>query len=526
MALTRTASRIARIAARLPKGSPARRDLAAFLKMAGSGEDYYARFQFLSGLTDQPSNKIETAVKRDDKATYEKALLDIGFKPAEAARFLERGTDFGLYDTVRDSVKRSWKRDENYELVPGLKGISGEDVAQVLSVGGIQWPGMRWDGRKKEFVDRKRPAYPVGKNIYTETGKAIKGKSGGLRYLLNLLAKTAKNLTYNWMQSVDAGAAAKFVTTEEGLTVPDTSGYDAPPIESFLANKLYLAQIEDAMKRELASAPGQLRVFEAVIAAMKAGKDVLKYAEKGKGKGELTVKAKDLQKFMEEQYGDAVDPTTEEPYSVPTPQGIQKNFNKVLPKMVGAMEAQIEKGLKGLPREQQQVFRDRDIAEVYRQDVRGPRRASRNITAKDRVALVRLAASLPKGDETRRAILASLKRTSVSKVAADFTWSRRLNEAKAAFMREVVNEALAIINGEGGRAKGDVRGVIGVVKGVMEPHDTPVEVRFQWDDGFSTIKSEITLGREKRTHKNNVLSLAPMNVASEAIFKHFGGLLT
>jgi len=410
MAITRTASRIARIASQLPQGSPTRRDLVAFLKMAGSGEDYYARFQFLSGLMDKPSNKIETDVKRGDTTPYEKALMDIGFKPAEAARFLERGLDLGLFDAVRDSVKRAVKKGENYEEVPGLKGISGEDVAQVLSVGGIQWPGMRWDGRKKEYVDRKRPAYPVGKNIYTETGKAIKGKSGGIRYLLNLLAKTARNLANNWMSSVDAGALARFVDFEKGTgNLTDTKGYEPPPIESFLAEKIYLAQIEDAMKRELANAPSQLRVFETVVAAMKAGKDVLKYADKGKGKGELTVKAKEVRDLMQDMYGDAVDPATEEPYAAPTPQAIQKNFDKLLPKMVAAMEAQIEKGLKGLPREQQQLLRDKDIAEVYRQDVRGPRLAGRNLTASDRTALIRLASGLPAGDEMRRAILAGLR---------------------------------------------------------------------------------------------------------------------
>ena len=157
---------------------------------------------------------------------------------------------------------------------------------------------------------------------------------------------------------------------------------------------------------------------------------------------------------------------------------------------------------------------------------------AKTLTASDRKSLIRLASSLPAGSPERRAILASLKQVKAtapgSKTAADFTWGRRVNELKAQFMREVVNEAIAIINGEGGRAKGDVRGVVGVVKGVMDPNNIPVAVgiHYQWvGDGVSTIESEMTLGREKRKHKNSVLSLAPMNVASESIFKHFGGLL-
>jgi hypothetical protein len=130
-----------------------------------------------------------------------------------------------------------------------------------------------------------------------------------------------------------------------------------------------------------------------------------------------------------------------------------------------------------------------------------------------RSALIRKAHSLPKGDAERRKILASF----------GDTWSKRLNELKYDFMQEVCVRAVGILGDEGIRAKFDVRGVVGEVKG--EVNGEKVTIRYQWDDGFSTIKSTMTWGRDSRTHTNKVLSLSPDNVASESIFTSFGGLL-
>ncbi len=130
-----------------------------------------------------------------------------------------------------------------------------------------------------------------------------------------------------------------------------------------------------------------------------------------------------------------------------------------------------------------------------------------------RSTLIRKAHSLPKGDPERREILAAVGQT----------WGRMLNELKTEFMHDVVDAAVGILRTEGIRAKGDVRGVVGEVKG--EVNGDPVSIRYQWDDGFSTIKSTMAMGRDSRTHKNKVLSLSPANVASESIFRHFGGLI-
>ena len=148
---------------------------------------------------------------------------------------------------------------------------------------------------------------------------------------------------------------------------------------------------------------------------MKKNKDLLKYKEKGAGKGDLTIEAKKLRMHMvemvEAEYGDdEVDPTTDKPYidGVPTTQGLQKSFSKILPKMLAAMEDKLALGVKGMSSKEKAFFKDRDIAEVYRDSIR--RRASRQINASERSAMIRLAATLPVGSPERKIILAGCEK--------------------------------------------------------------------------------------------------------------------
>jgi hypothetical protein len=136
--------------------------------------------------------------------------------------------------------------------------------------------------------------------------------------------------------------------------------------------------------------------------------------------------------------------------------------------------------------------------------------------------MIRKAHSLPKGSEERREILAGMGQT----------WGRQLNELKAEYMQEVVDAAVKILKDEGAEVKGKVAhgGLIGQVTGKTETvfgflSDQPVSMHYQWKDGFSVIYSEFRVADEVSEHKNKVLSLAPANVASESIYKHFGGLI-
>lgn len=130
-----------------------------------------------------------------------------------------------------------------------------------------------------------------------------------------------------------------------------------------------------------------------------------------------------------------------------------------------------------------------------------------------RSAMIRKAHSLPKGDAERREILAGMGQT----------WGRQLSELKFDFMQEVVNKAIDILRGEGIRAKGDVREGSSYVKG--EVNGEPMEIHYRWDPDHHKIDSAMTIGRSTRQHRMTLFSLSPENVASESIYKHFGGLI-
>lgn len=72
----------------------------------------------------------------------------------------------------------------------------------------------------------------------------------------------------------------------------------------------------------------------------------------------------------------------------------------------------------------------------------------RKLTASDRESLIKLASSLPKGDETRKAILSGLKTTSVDKTASVLS-------TKARAVRDSMETILDSLEGDGVFEPGD-----------------------------------------------------------------------
>ena len=99
------------------------------------------------------------------------------------------------------------------------------------------------------------------------------------------------------------------------------------------------------------------------------------------------------------------------------------------------------------------------------------------------------------------------------------SWPHRLNELKHDFMQEVVVEAVNFLMDEGVRAKFDVRGVVGEVKGkgsadsIIADDGEPVSIRYQWNDDLS-IKSTMAIGRNSNSERIALTSdLTPEKVA-------------
>lgn len=141
--------------------------------------------------------------------------------------------------------------------------------------------------------------------------------------------------------------------------------------------------------------------------------------------------------------------------------------------------------------------------------------SDRNLRSK----LIRLAHENP---ELRQDILPLLG----DKVGSTDTWFRQLNDLKNKFLSEVVDEALRLLRNEGVNAGGRASGVVAAVSGTTSGGEK-ISVRWQWSrrGDISTMETEMVLGSKKRSGQIQIGSSSAMQVASEAIYAHFQGLL-
>ena len=131
-----------------------------------------------------------------------------------------------------------------------------------------------------------------------------------------------------------------------------------------------------------------------------------------------------------------------------------------------------------------------------------------------RSSLIRLAASMPKGSEERKALLGVL---ATDKEASD-TWYRRIQPLQAQFLREVVAQAENIFGDAGAT---DVRTGPNYINGTVDGQKFSV----MWNWTSRGIESVMALGHARREGNFEPISKDPMNIASESIYKHFQGLL-
>lgn len=413
MSLNRTASALVRLASSLPVGDEHRRILLSLVKKAGRAEDLYARASLLGGLYRMPTDKVLRMIKAGDVASMKEDLMKQGLHKDVADQMVSPAADLRLRSALVRGANKVMGRgvDEIAKFQPALKGISGEDMAQVMSVGGLMWPGMRYDKRvtnhlgiKGEYVKRTKPAYPVGTNAFRQVGDELRGKKMNLGFIIKKLTGLASKRTLDWMRSVDVGRYVPFAQDDRGSDLVP-AGYEPPNAAELLDREFYLAAIHPVMERELSSSPAQLRIWNAIQEGLRQGKNFLSVSARGTGKGDVSIKGTDLQKFMADIYADEVDEATGEPLPIPSTQAIGRVFSKkLLPKMRDALgnlsDAQLAKGLPG---PQQELMKDRDLRSVYLSEMRR-RFATLGVP---RAALIRLASVFPKGSVERKTLLAA-----------------------------------------------------------------------------------------------------------------------
>ena len=410
--MNRYAAALCRLAVTLPSGSPDRRVILALLKEAAAREDFLARYEFLGGLTGKPSNRVKSDLKQGDYEPYVEALVANGWKggtaarPGEAMTFVDPTANLGLWTAVVRGGNSALGRSVNEvaKWQPALSGLSGEDVAQVLSFGGQHWPGMRFDSRVTnetgghgDYVERKpgEEPYQSGDNIYRAAGAAMKGKRSNLPFLIKKLHGGARNKAKDWLRSVDAGKwEGPFPQNEEGQEIVPR-GYAPPDPADMLTKELYLKAINPVMVRVLEDAPAQARIWEALLASVKAHKNFLGVSARGKGEGDVTLAGTKFRSFMEDHFAGQEDEEGN-PIRIPTTQKLAATFQKILKKMRAALGSLSDEQLaKGLPKQDREILKDRDLASVYWSEVHRRRRA----------LLIRLASAFPTGSQHRRELL-------------------------------------------------------------------------------------------------------------------------
>lgn len=131
-----------------------------------------------------------------------------------------------------------------------------------------------------------------------------------------------------------------------------------------------------------------------------------------------------------------------------------------------------------------------------------------------RSSIIRLAATMPKGSEERKALLTVL---ATDKAASD-TWGKRLEAIWNGFVREVVAEAETIFDDTGAT---DVRTGPNYINGTVNGRRFSVF----WTLERGDITSQMQFGGGRRVGKHQPFSMSPLNVAAESIYGHFQGLL-
>ena len=128
----------------------------------------------------------------------------------------------------------------------------------------------------------------------------------------------------------------------------------------------------------------------------------------------------------------------------------------------------------------------------------------------------------------------SYDRTSKVRTADGQTWTRRVNELQAQFLNEVLHEVAGILENEGfSHPKVSGNAVTATHSGAPDPGLSPASRQhgagnFHLDLSWgkpNEMTGSVSYGSAHKNLKLLVTSVSPMQVASEAIFAHFHGVL-
>lgn len=357
------------------------------LKTAGPKErGQYAKAAILAAMTDRDVGRVERDLREGGSALepYEAVLrergLDLYYMPSLGLwDAIVRGANAFIGSSVGESAK----------VQPALKGMSGEDVAQILSVPGLEWPGLRFDNwlrsfpdapkgsagakMKGRYVKREEPAYSGGRTIFDVIGKKALGQSRLTQgWFIKTLFKEAYTKVRDWARSVDAGRYMQFLLDADDAEIIPVPGYEGVGSQEamHLSNPFFLDRISDEVRRQVQGSPAQKWLWDAILTSV-VDLDK-KFLRATKGDPPVQVKATDFMDWVESSG-----------YEIP--EGLQptrRNVAKTWTKLYKVLQ----KAYNDLPDtvfdealrsdELAAYFRDPAVRDVYLQEMRRRRKSA------------------------------------------------------------------------------------------------------------------------------------------------------
>ena len=332
---------------------------------------------------------------------------------------------------------------------PGSHGVDAEDLAQVMLAGGLMMPGMIFDMKMSDktdvgggikvrgkFKERKKPWCPAGCSIYTIAGAA---RGALVRPGKNYARTVAMNAAVDWKRSVHV--ELEYILTpadeQEGADTGAINMGGKVSLEALLGADLidgvtvskqmtlaryYIKKVRQAMKRSLPKG-NQAAIWEAVAEMITQKKNPWKGQGRG---GEFALDYTTVIPFLEDtRDGQAILANNDVQPGDITKNNIQRDWVRVRAKMqkalaqlsddelLAAVHLSLAEGgmVDDVPAYIRKIKEDKDLYQTYIADMK--KYGSRTITAAQRSAMIRLAASLPKGSPERRAILAGCEKLKV-----------------------------------------------------------------------------------------------------------------
>jgi hypothetical protein len=333
-------------------------------------------------------------------------MADKGDLPVEAEELMTSpGSD--LWNQVIKGANSALKGgvvDEASETQPGLHGTSGEDMAQVMAVGGVMWPGKKMDFRYRAYpdapegtqaakimgvlMDRDEPVFKSGDNIFMEVGRIAETKNKDLGADIGYLNQTAFNRAYtytrSWVRSVNPFKTVQLPPREEEMEMM-IPGYEGPgDITAMnLSNPYFINAIDDEVSRLVANNPAQKWLWGAITMATGKGNRPLVRPVKG-GTPPLSLEASALMKWVEDN---------DYPPAPGGRRSVARAWTKLYKQMLKAYDnlsdSVIDRGMTKGPAST--LFRDPAVRDVYLQEIRRRRASAHRVVARHRISSRRVA---------------------------------------------------------------------------------------------------------------------------------------